>query len=264
MHIMEGFLPVTHALGWTIAALPPIAWGIRCVRKLLRETPEARLVLGASGGFAFVLSALKLPSITGSCSHPTGMGLGAVLFGPAVMSVLGFVVLLFQALLLAHGGITTLGANTFAMAVVGSYAAAAVFRACTLLRVPFGAAIFLAAALADMATYVVTALQLAWAFPDPLTGFYGSALKFLGVFSLTQLPLAIVEGLMTVVVMNLLRSHAMELIARLLPTSAAAAIGAKVPATAAETCDHPRTLRKPKPIHGVFPVIEKPSRSGAP
>lgn len=225
MHIMEGFLPVTHALGWTIAALPPIGWGLRCVRKQLRERPEARLVLGASGGFAFVLSALKLPSVTGSCSHPTGMGLGAVLFGPAVMSVLGFVVLVFQALLLAHGGITTLGANTFAMAIVGSYVAAGVYRACALLRLPFACSVFLAAALADMATYVVTALQLAWAFPDPSTGFYGAAAKFLGVFALTQLPLAIIEGLLTVVVMNLLRSHATDLVVQLLPGTKATAMG---------------------------------------
>ena len=67
----------------------------------------------------FVLSALKIPSVTGSCSHPTGVGLGAILFGPNVMAVLGVIVLLFQAILLAHGGLTTLGANAFSMAIVG-------------------------------------------------------------------------------------------------------------------------------------------------
>ena len=66
----------------------------------------------------FVLSALKIPSLTGSCSHPTGVGLGAILFGPSVMSVLGTIILLFQSLLLAHGGLTTLGANAFSMAIV--------------------------------------------------------------------------------------------------------------------------------------------------
>lgn len=49
----------------------------------------------------------------------TGTGLGAILFGPASVSVLGVIVLLFQALLLAHGGLTTLGANTFSMAIAG-------------------------------------------------------------------------------------------------------------------------------------------------
>lgn len=67
----------------------------------------------------FVLSALKIPSLTGSCSHPTGVSLGAILFGPSVMSILGAIVLLFQSLLLAHGGLTTLGANSFSMEIVG-------------------------------------------------------------------------------------------------------------------------------------------------
>ena len=76
------------------------------------------MLIAMVDAFAFVLSALKIPSVTGSCSHPTGVGLVAILFGPLVMSVLGLIVLIFQALLLAHGGITTLGANTFSMAVV--------------------------------------------------------------------------------------------------------------------------------------------------
>lgn len=218
MHIMEGFLPASHALAWSVAALPPVAWGMRKINHQLRERPETRLILGTSAGFSFVLSALKLPSIAGSSSHPTGIGLGALLLGPAVMSVLGLIVLLFQAIFLAHGGITTLGANTFAMAIVGSYVAAGVYRVGSSLRVPFAISVFLAAALSDMATYLVTAMQLALAFPDPHTGVYGAALKFLAVFSLSQVPLAVIEGLLTVLVMNLLRSHAMDLMARLLPS----------------------------------------------
>jgi len=217
MHIMEGYLPIGHAVGWTLVSAPFLAWGIKSLTRQIREKPEARLVLGATGGFAFVLSALKLPSVTGSCSHPTGVGLGAVLFGPATMSVLGFVVLLFQALLLAHGGLTTLGANTFSMAIVGSFVAYGVFRCGSAVRLPFNLTVFFAAAIGDLATYVVTALQLALAFPDPVSGLNGSAMKFLGVFALTQIPLAMVEGLLTVFVMNLLRGHVGEQISRFVP-----------------------------------------------
>ena len=39
MHIMEGFLPVEHALGWTAASAPFVALGIRSVRRQLREQP---------------------------------------------------------------------------------------------------------------------------------------------------------------------------------------------------------------------------------
>lgn len=217
MHIMEGYLPVAHAVAWSAASAPFLVWGLRRLTVRLREQPETRLILGASGGFTFVLSALKLPSVTGSCSHPTGIGFGTVLFGPAIMSVLGTVVLLFQALFLAHGGLTTLGANAFSMAIVGSYTAWGVFKLTGAARLPFNVAVFAAAMLSDLLTYVTTALQLALAFPDPASGFSGAAAKFLSIFAVTQLPLAVMEGLLTVLMMNLLRSHADEAVAALLP-----------------------------------------------
>ncbi|MCB6480775.1 energy-coupling factor ABC transporter permease, partial [Streptococcus parasanguinis] len=80
------------------------------------------------GAFIFILSSLKIPSVTGSSSHPTGVGLGTAMFGPSVISVLGTICLLFQALLLAHGGLTTLGANAFSMAVVGPFVGFAVYK----------------------------------------------------------------------------------------------------------------------------------------
>lgn len=212
MHIMEGFLPLQHAVGWSLASAPFVAYGLRSINKKFREHPEQRMLLGVAAAFTFVLSALKLPSVTGSCSHPTGTGLGAILFGPSAMAPIGTVVLLFQALLLAHGGLTTLGANIFSMAVVGPFAAAGIYRAAKAARLPFGFSIFLAASLADLLTYLTTSAQLALAFPDPLGGFAASFAKFAGVFAFTQLPLAVIEGLLTVVVMNsLLRFNAREL-----------------------------------------------------
>lgn len=202
MHIMEGFLPVAHAAGWTLASAPFLAWGLISLRRRLREQPEQRMLLGVAAAFAFILSALKLPSVTGSSSHPTGVGLGAVLFGPLAMVPVGFVILLFQALLLAHGGLTTLGANLFSLGIVGPFVAAGVFRALRGLGASLALGVFLAAALGDLATYVTTSVQLAWAFPDPVGGFAASFAKFAGIFALTQVPLAIVEGLLTVAIFN--------------------------------------------------------------
>ena len=217
MHIMEGYLPAGHAIGWSVATLPFLVVGVKRLGDRLRNDPESRLVLAAAGGFTFVLSALKLPSVTGSCSHPTGIGFGTVLFGPWIMSVVGFVVLVFQALLLAHGGLTTLGANTFSMAIAGSFTAWAIWRVGRAVGLPLNVTLFLAASVSDLLTYCVTSLQLALAFPDPVGGVAGAAVKFLGVFAITQVPLAISEGLLTVLVMNLLRSHAGEAIAGVLP-----------------------------------------------
>ena len=202
MHIMEGFLPVEHAVGWTLASAPFVAYGLYSVKKRLHERPEQRMLLGVAAAFSFVLSALKLPSVTGSCSHPTGTGLGALMFGPAAMAPIGAVVLLFQALLLAHGGITTLGANIFSMAIVGPFAAAGLFRLARRLRLSFAVSVFVAASLGNLLTYVTTSVQLAWAFPDAVGGFVASFTKFAAIFAITQIPLAISEGLLTVLILN--------------------------------------------------------------
>lgn len=160
MHIMEGFLPVKHAIGWSVASTPFVAFGLRSINKRIKEKPEQRMLLGVATAFTFVLSALNMPSVTGSCSHPTGTGL-AVLFGPAAMAPIGAVVLLFQALLLAHGGITTLGANIFSMAIVGPFVSAVIYRLWRSAGLPFGVCIFLAASIGDLIIYVTTSVQLA-------------------------------------------------------------------------------------------------------
>jgi len=207
MHIMEGYLPAAHAVGWAIVSAPFVIYGARRIVTLVREKPEVKLLMAASGAYVFVLSALKIPSVTGSCSHPTGTGLSASLFGPTVTTVLGSIVLLFQALLLAHGGLTTLGANIFSMAIVGPFVAYGLFKGVTGLGFSGAVAIFLAATLGDLSTYVTTSLQLALAFPDPVSGVAGAAAKFLGIFAITQVPLAISEGLLTVIVFNLLQRY---------------------------------------------------------
>jgi cobalt/nickel transport system permease protein len=210
MHIMEGFLPPIWALFWWVAFIPFFAWGLRSLVNITKENPDLKLLLALSGAFAFVLSALKIPSVTGSCSHPTGTGLGAVLFGPSVMSVLGAMVLVFQSLLLAHGGLTTLGANAMSMAVAGPFAAYWIYHAVLRISGSYGIAIFCAAALGDLVTYIVTAIQLSVAFPSPVGGILASFIKFGGIFAITQIPLAISEGLLTVLVWNWLRQYNSE------------------------------------------------------
>ena len=206
MHIAEGFLPPLHAAAWTAVAAPFVAHGVREIRRTVRAHPESKLLLGAAGAFSFVLSAVKLPSVTGSSSHPTGMGEGSIIFRPPVMAALGTIVLLFQALLLAHGGLTTLGANVVSMAVVGPWAGYGVYR--SLRRAPFSVAVFCGVAVTTLATYMTTATQLALAFPDAASGFASAWLRFAGIFAVTQVPLAVVEGFVGVLLLNALRSWA--------------------------------------------------------
>ena len=207
MHIMEGFLPQGHAIAWGVVCLPFLVWGFLSIKKIVSNHRKAILLLAMMGAYAFVLSALKMPSVTGSSSHPTGTGLGAVLFGPAPMALLGLLVLLFQAILLAHGGLTTLGANTFSMAIAGPIVSYGVYKLCRKWKVNRLVAVGLACGLGDLFTYCVTSIQLALAHPGQ-AGVLASMGEFMGIFALTQIPLAIVEGILGAVVMMMLESFA--------------------------------------------------------
>jgi cobalt/nickel transport system permease protein len=203
MHIMEGFLPLVWVIFWYAVSAPFIVYGVWRLKKVVNEHPESKPMLAVAGAFAFVLSSLKIPSVTGSCSHPTGTGFGAIIFGPAITSVISIIVLLYQALLLAHGGITTLGANVFSMGIAGPFVA---YLAYKILRgiAGFNIAVFAAATLGDLATYVTTSIQLALAFPAPVGGILKSFLGFSGIFAITQVPLALIEGLVTMLLLRYL------------------------------------------------------------
>ncbi|MGK0465138.1 energy-coupling factor ABC transporter permease [Clostridium sp.] len=207
MHIMEGFLPPVWCISWGAVSLPFIIVGLFSIKKKVEINPRIKMLIAMAGAFTFALSALKIPSVTGSSSHPTGIGLGAILFGPTVMVVIGLIVLIFQAIMLAHGGLTTLGANTFSMAVVGGLVTYYSYKTLKKMKVSRSTSIFIAAALGDLMTYVTTSFQLALAFPDKTGGFIASLMKFMGIFAVTQIPLAISEGILTVIVFNLLTAY---------------------------------------------------------
>ena len=193
MHIMEGYLPIEWCIFWAVISVPFILIGLWQMKKLIQKDRKVLPLMAVCGAFVFVLSALKIPSVTGSCSHPTGTGLSSAFFGPFVTSVLGTIVLLFQAILLAHGGLTTLGANVFSMAIFGPLVAWVVFLGLRKLKLGLGLSVGITAGVANLVTYSLTALQLALAFP--VDGSILSAfVAFAGIFAVTQIPLAIIEG----------------------------------------------------------------------
>lgn len=208
MHIMEGFLTPRYCIIWGALCIPFLIAGFFSIQKTLAEHRKTLILLAMVGAYTFVISALKIPSVTGSCSHATGTPLGAVLFGPSAMSIIGIIVLLFQAILLAHGGLTTLGANTFSMAIAGPFLAYGIFKLCEALKVPRRVSVFLACCLGDLFTYCITSLQLAIAYPSEVGGLGTSLMKFLGIFAATQIPLAVIEGILSVVIMIALESFA--------------------------------------------------------
>ena len=205
MHIMEGYLPAGWCIAWGALCIPFLVAGAVSLKRKIAYQGRVKLLIALCAAFVFIISSLKIPSVTGSWSHATGTGLGAILFGPSIMSVLGIIVLLFQAILLAHGGLTTLGANTFSMAIFGPFVSYGLFRLLKKCKAPMGLAVFLSATIGDMATYCLTSVQLAAAYPGD--NFWASFGKFIAVFAPTQVPIAIAEGILTVIVYNVIQKN---------------------------------------------------------
>lgn len=202
MHIAEGFLPQLWSLFWFVVFLPCLMISIRYMTKQFKINPKIKMLYVLMAAFAFTLSSLKIPSLAGSCSHPTGMGLGAIIVGPLPMMAIGTVVLLLQALLIAHGGLTTLGANAFSMAIVGPLVSFGLYKGLEKLGVSQKIRVFIAAFIGSLSTYLVTSIQLGIAFSNG--NILETVVKFIGVFMVTQVPISLAEGLLTVVVFNLL------------------------------------------------------------
>jgi cobalt/nickel transport system permease protein len=198
---------------WLIISAVVVIYGVMQIKKATEENNEAMPLLALSGAFMFILSSLKMPSVSGSCSHPCGNGLGTVFFGPAVTAVLSVIVLLFQAILLAHGGLTTLGANIFSMGIVGPVCGYVVWIALRKINVSAPISIFFTAFVADLMTYITTSVELTLAFPGANMG--ATFATFFGIFAITQIPLAIAEGLLTTVIYNYIQSSRPDILVKL-------------------------------------------------
>ena len=70
MHIMEGFLPINWVIVWFVVCFPFWILGIKKLQTVSKGSVKDKMTLALAGAFIFVLSALKIPSVTGSSSHP--------------------------------------------------------------------------------------------------------------------------------------------------------------------------------------------------
>jgi len=120
MHISEGLLPLRWAALWSLIAAPFIAYGLYRLRKVSAVDLSFKPLVGLMAAVVFIISCMPIPVPTaGSCSHPCGTAISSILVGPVISILVAAVALLIQALFLAHGGLTTWGANIFSMGVIG-------------------------------------------------------------------------------------------------------------------------------------------------
>lgn len=217
MHLAEGILPPLHAAWWSAAAVPFLVWGLWSVRRQVAVDPDRKPLIALVGAAVFIVSCMPVPvPFTGTCSHPCGTGMAAILLGAGPTVVVAAIALLLQALFLAHGGLTTLGINLLGMGVVASLAAVAAFRGLRALRVPATSAAFTAGLLSDWATYAVTAAGLGLLAPAGQS-FWPQFAMICLAFAPTQIPLGIAEGMVSAAAWRFLANRRPELLARSAP-----------------------------------------------
>lgn len=215
MHIADGIIPFSWAAVWYVIAIPFIALGLRRMQTLAADDFAMKPLVGLIAAIVFIVSCMPIPvPFIGTCSHPCGTGIAAVLLGPLVAVPVAVAALLLQALFLAHGGLSTLGANVLAMGIAGSFTAYGVFRGARHVGAGLGAAGFCAGLAADWATYLTTSAELALGLQgtESFLSLFGTiALAFLP----TQLPLGILEGAMTAGVVVMLSRKRPDLLVKM-------------------------------------------------
>jgi cobalt/nickel transport system permease protein len=218
MHLAEGILPLDWAALWLLLAACFVVWGLRTVKRRRAEDPRWLTLVALVGAAVFVISCMPVPiPWIGTCSHPCGTGLGALLIGPGPTVVVASIALVLQALFLAHGGLTTLGANVVSMGVVGAFSAYGTYRLLRAIRFPVFAAAVAAGIVSDWATYAKTSLQLATALHGD-GSVWAMFAVVMAAFVPTQLPLGIAEGILTALAYRFVLERRPEL---LRPTAAA-------------------------------------------
>ena len=194
MHISEGILPASWAGFWFLVAVPFIAWGINTIKKRIATEPGFKALVAMVGAAIFVISCMPIPvPAAGTCSHPCGTGLGAILIGPGPTIVVASIALLLQALFLAHGGLTTFGADVVSMGIGGALAGYWIFKLLRKVGFNFIIAAFAAGVISDWATYGITSLELSLALHGD-TSFWNMFAAIAVAFVPTQIPLGIFEG----------------------------------------------------------------------
>src|SRR5512136_919601 len=126
MHIPDGYLSPATCLVLILLTLP---FWYRGVQKM-RQTMNARSVplIALLAAFSFIIMMFNVPLPGGTTGHAAGAALAAIVLGPEVATIAVSIALIIQALFFGDGGILAIGANSFNMAVIIPYMAAAVYR----------------------------------------------------------------------------------------------------------------------------------------
>jgi cobalt/nickel transport system permease protein len=126
MHIPDGYLSPSTCIVMYGASAP--FWSV-ALRKMQRAlTTRLIPLLSVVSAFSFVIMMFNVPLPGGTTGHAVGVGVATVVLGPWASITAISIAIFVQALFFGDGGITTLGANCFNMAILGSLIAYIVYR----------------------------------------------------------------------------------------------------------------------------------------
>ena len=126
MHIPDGFLNGATSAGTAVIAAGGLGYSIKRAGAYLQESRIA--LTGLVAAFIFALQMLNFPVAAGTSGHLLGGALAVILVGPWLGITAVSVVVIIQALVLADGGVSALGANILNMALVTGFVGWGVFR----------------------------------------------------------------------------------------------------------------------------------------
>jgi cobalt/nickel transport system permease protein len=231
MHITEGVLTGPSSLITNVVGAALIFKGALAMQKFTETQPQRKPLLGMAGAFVFFVSLIHLPAFGGlTCSHPCGTPLAGILLGPWVAVGLAACSLLLQALFFAHGGLSTLGANTITLGLMGAGTGWLTFKLCRKAGMSLMVSAGLAGFVGDVMTYVmnifILGMHFAYVAPHPQYSFWGYAKALALAYLPVQGPLSIVEMLVTGYAINSIGEQRPEVLESLGVTTRKVAVAA--------------------------------------
>ena len=213
MHLAEGILPATDAAIWAGVSAPFLVFSGSRLRQLkASEDPVKRAFFGLAVALCFAVSLFPIPvPVAGATSHMCATPLLALIYGPGLLSIPVGAVLAIQALFFAHGGLTTLGANVCTMGIIGPFAAYGLARLLVWLRLPSAVAVAVSCFIAGLTVYVADAAILAWALHADTSAWSLFKTTIVG-FLPTQLPLCVLEAIMSLLIIRALARRQLPLV----------------------------------------------------
>lgn len=212
MHLAEDLLPLGQAIAWSAVAVPAVVWSIRGKQPAQRDTASSSVIMAGVTSLLFAATLLPLPvPVVGATSHICLTPVLALVVGVRRIVWPTFFVLVLQAVFFAHGGLTTLGVNTLTLGLFGPLTAVGIWALLRKLDLDNALGLALACGVGGLTVYVGDAVVLAVALSDvtaPTTTFGAVMLGFAPV----QVPLAVLEAIVSVGILRLLASRRPDLL----------------------------------------------------